>query len=185
MLKLRLVLCLFLAYAGASFAQTQDSTYIDITIDGLPAGKTKLVGTYGDQNYIADSTVIDASGHFILRRQHPLLPGYYTFLLPGSRYLPFLVDLDQRFTVHANVQDIFGTAEVKGSLNAELFFENMKFQALQEPELNQLSDQMQKSATNTEQYKTAKARQMELMAQRKTTLEATFKKYPKAFFTKF
>ena len=185
MLKLRLVFCLFTAMMGIASAQNQDSTYIDITIDGLSAGKTKLVGTFGDQNYIADSTVIDASGHFLLRRTKPLQPGYYTFLLPGSRYLPFLVDLDQRFTLRAQIQDIFGTAEVHGSLNAELFFESMKFQAKQEEELAQLSEQMQKSATNTEIYKTAKARQLELMAQRKASLEAIFKKHPNAFFTKF
>lgn len=66
MLKLRLVFCLFTAMIGIASAQNQDSTYIDITIDGLSAGKTKLVGTFGDQNYIADSTVIDASGHLSL-----------------------------------------------------------------------------------------------------------------------
>ncbi|MBU6339991.1 MAG: TlpA family protein disulfide reductase [Bacteroidetes bacterium] len=185
MLKLRLVFCFALVYSATVYAQNTDSTYIDVTIEGLPAGKTKLVGSFGDQNYLADSTVIDAKGHFVLRRKKPLFPGYYTFLLPGSRYLPFLVDLDQKFTLRAKVSDIFGTAEVSGDLNPVLFFENMKFQASQEEELATLADQMSKSATNTENYKTAKARQTELLAQRKAQLEATFKKYPNAFFTKF
>jgi len=180
-----LTLCtLFLAFPGL-FGQKIDSTLIDATIEGLPAGKARLVGTFGDQNYIADSTMVDNTGHLILRREKPLPAGFYTFLLPGAKNFSFLVDKDQRFTLRAKLPDIMGTSEVKGSLNAELFFENMRFQALQEPQLTPLGDILRKYPSTSPEYQEAKNRQAQLLNERKNALEKTFKAYPDAFFTKF
>ena len=54
------------------------------------------MGVWGDQNFIADSAAVDASGHLVLRRKKLLAPGFYTFLLPGMKQLSFLIDKDQR-----------------------------------------------------------------------------------------
>jgi hypothetical protein len=119
--------------------QSIDSTLIELKIEGLQPGKSKLIGTYGDQNYVADSSIVDANGKLTLARKSPLPAGFYTFLLPGNKYLSFLVDLDQRFTVTAKAADIPGTAVASGDLNPRLFFENQRFQASIEPELTKLS----------------------------------------------
>jgi peroxiredoxin len=166
-------------------ATNTDSTFMDVTIEGMQAGKIRLVGVYGDQNFIADSAVCDATGHFILKRAKPLSPGYYTFLLPGMKNFSILVDKDQRFTFKAKVQDIIMTAVVEGSLNTRLFYENMKFQAQQEPELNQLGDVLRRTQPNSTEYQQAKDRQILLLEERKKHLTETFTKYPDAFFTKF
>jgi peroxiredoxin len=180
-----LSILLLLAGLCSATAQTADSTYIDVTIEGMPAGKIKLVGVFGDQNYIADSCVADATGHFLLRRARPLPAGYYTFLLPGMKSMSFLVDLDQRFTFKAKVQDIIMTAQTEGSLNNSLFYENMKYQAQQEPELNQLGEILRRANPESPEFQQAKTRQTALLDERKATLNAVFKKHPDAFFTKF
>lgn len=185
MQKYFLSCCLVFAYVLGISAQGVDSTLFDVTLEGLPAGKVRLVGSFGDQNYIADSSMADANGHFVLRRAKPLPSGYYTFLLPASKNFPFLVDQDQRFTLKAKANDIYNTAVVEGSLNAELFFRNMKFQAQQEPELNQLGDIMRKSQATSPEYLQAKTRQTALLDERKAHLDALYKAYPKAFFTIF
>lgn len=167
------------------FGQKIDSTLIDVTIDGLPAGKVRLVGTFGDQNYIADSSMADNNGHFILRREKPLPSGYYTFLLPGTKNFSFLVDQDQRFTVHAKADDIVGTTESEGSLNAKLLFESLRFQSKQEPILNTLGEIMRKNPASSEEFKQAKARQTQLLDERKAYLTEVFKANPNTFFTKF
>ncbi len=162
-----------------------DSTLIDVQIDGLQAGKVKLVGTYGDQNYLADSTTADAKGHFILRRERPLPPGFYYFLLPGQKNISILIDQDQHMTIRAKVEDITGTIQVTGSINTELLYQNFKFQNTQDPELNQLGQTLRRFSSNAPEYKQAKTRQAQLLAERKAHLDEIFKKHPDAFFTKF
>ena len=166
--------------------ETADSTVIDVTIEGMPAGKVRLVGTYGDQNYLADSATADAGGHFILRRPKPLMAGFYYFLLPGQSNFSILIDKqDQFMTLRAKLPDIPGTMQVKGSLNTELLYRNFKFQSTQDPELNQLSQTLRKFPATAPEYQQAKNRQNQLVTARKAHLDEIYKNYPDAFFTKF
>ena len=163
-----------------------DSTLIDVTIEGLGAGKIRLVGSYGDQNYLADSTDADANGHFVLRREHPLPAGFYYFLLPGQKNFSILVDQeDQKMTLRAKAADITGTMQVSGSVNTELLYRNFKFQSAQDPELGQIGQILRGTQASSPEYRQAKARQTNLLDERKAHLDTLFKTYPKAFFTKF
>ncbi len=129
------LIVLLLSLATALSAQTYDSLQIDVTLQGLTGGKAKLIGTFGDQNYLADSAVIDANGHFTLSRNKMLPSGYYYFLLPGNKSFSFLIDRDQRFSLRANIADVANTMEVNGSLNTDLLYRNFRFQAQQDPRL--------------------------------------------------
>ncbi|HNE28667.1 MAG TPA: redoxin domain-containing protein, partial [Saprospiraceae bacterium] len=75
--------------------------------------------------------------------------------------------------------------EVNGSLNTDLLYQNFRFQAKQDPELNRVNETLRKSAPGSAEFQQAKARQDQLMAERKAHLEALYKQYPDAFFTKF
>jgi peroxiredoxin len=171
-----------------SFSNAQaltDSTSIEAYLEGVPAGITRLVGVFGDQNYLADSAQVDAAGHFALRRARPLPAGFYTFLLPSMKNFSILVDLDQRMTLRANAADFTGTMQVDGSLNTDLFYQTSRYQAKQEPELAQLAEAMRKFPATAAEHQQAKARQTQLLDERKAYLEGIYKKYPTAFFTKF
>ena len=176
----------FLFTALAAQAQSTDSTLIEVHIEGIPAGKTRLVGVFGDRNFLADSAEVDATGRFILRRKSPLPAGFYTFLLPGgNKTLSMLIDTDQRFTMEAKAGDIGGTMQVKGSINNELFYKNYRFQAAQDPELQQLAEIMRGKPESAPEYKKAKERQDQILAERKAHLEEIYTTYPDAFFTRF
>ncbi len=168
-----------------STAPSIDSTQIEAFLEGVPAGMTRLVGVWGDQNFLADSAVVDASGHFVLRRKKMLAPGFYTFLLPGMKNLSILIDKDQRMTMRAKASDFLGTMQVEGSLNTSLFYETIRFQAKQEPELAQTTATMNKSAANSPEFIQAKQRQMQILEERKVYLDGIYKQNPDAFFTKF
>ena len=168
-----------------STGSSTDSVYIEAFLEGIPAGSAKLVGMWGDQNYLADSAVVDASGHLIYRRQKLLPAGYYTFLLPGMKNLVFLVDKDQRMTIRAKAADIVGTFQVEGSINTQLFYETIHYQSAQDPELLKVTGELNKAVPNSPEYTQAKQRQTELLEARKTYLDGIFKKYPNEFFTKF
>lgn len=182
--KLNLILAA-ICCAVSLQAQTIDSTLIDVTVEGIPAGIARVVGTYGDQNYLADSAMVDEKGHFIVKRQHPLPAGYYFFLLPGQKNFPFLIDQDQRFSLHAKASDIIGSMQVDGSENTDLLYQNLLFQYLQDPELNRLSEVMRSNPPNSVEYLQAKTFQLEMLAGRKTHLETIYKEHPDALFTAF
>lgn len=180
---------LFLLLFGCTFAlqaQITDSTLIEVQIEGIPAGKTRMVGVFGDRNYIADSAMVDATGRFAIRRKNLLPPGFYTFLLPGgNKNFSILIDKDQIFFIRADIADIAGTMQVVGSLNTSLFYENYRFQAKQDPELNQLAEQMRGKPESSPEFQKAKARQTQILEERKVHLETIYKQNPDAFFTKF
>lgn len=184
-----LILCFFAFTQNLQFANATsvaaDSTLIDVYVEGMQAGKVRLVGTYGDQNYLADSAVADAKGHFLLRREKPLLPGFYYFLLPGQKNFSILVDKDQHMTLRTKVNDIPGSMQVEGSINTELLYRNFRFQIAQEPELNQVSQIMRSNPPGSDAYNQAKARQTQLVAEREAHLQEIYTAYPDAFFTKF
>ncbi|MEZ4920765.1 MAG: hypothetical protein R2792_16810 [Saprospiraceae bacterium] len=92
---------------------------------------------------------------------------------------------DQEFQIRAKVNDIMGTVEIEGAPEPELFYKNMRFQSAQEPELRQVSAVMRNSPADSPQFEQAKARQTELLDERKAHLEEIFRKYPDAFFTTF
>jgi peroxiredoxin len=193
MLKRTIILCLSVFSLSELAAQvaTQpavaeyDSTYIEGFLEGIPAGTAKLVGMWGDQNYIIDSAKVDAAGHFILSRKKTMPSGFYTFLLPGMKQMSILVDKDQRMTLRATAPDFFGTMQVEGSINTQLFYESVRFQNKQEPEMAQTTGIMNKSAANSPEFQQAKQRQTQLLDERKAYLDGIYKKNPKAFFTKF
>jgi peroxiredoxin len=184
MLKYAFCLCLLVPFALR--AQTPDSTVIEGFFEGLQPGKARLVATYGDYNYLIDSTVVDAAGHLVLRRKAALPAGFYYFLLPGNKSFSLMFDTDdQHVTLRGNAADFTGTMQVQGSDNSRLLYESMRFQNQQEPELKQLADVMRTKAATSPEYQQAKARQTEIVEARKTYLDGLYKSYPRLFFTKF
>jgi peroxiredoxin len=187
MLKRSLFSAFLSFFALATFAQSAayDSTRIEAFIQGIPAGTAKLVGMWGDQNYLADSAIVDAQGHFVLSRKNLLPSGFYTFLLPGMKSFSMLMDHNQRMTIRANSADFLGTMQVEGSLDMELFYQTSRYQAQQDPELNQLVAILGKTPYGSPDYLRARERQAQILDERKAYLEGIYKQYPNAFFTQF
>ncbi|MFN0033818.1 MAG: redoxin domain-containing protein [Saprospiraceae bacterium] len=162
-----------------------DSTQIEIFLEGNTHGMARLVGVWGDQNFLIDSALMDPMGYLSLRRKKPLPPGFYTFLLPGMKNLSFLVDKDQRMTMRAKTTDIPGTMQVEGSVNTELFYQTARYQAKQDPELNQLAATLSRLTGAAPEYQQIRARQAQIIEERRVYLDGIFKQHPDALFTKF
>ncbi len=187
--KIKLSIILFLLAAlqqlNAQVANTTDSTYIDVYAEGVGAGKVKLVGVYGDQNYLADSSLCDANGHFVLRRKSPLPSGFYTFLVPGNKSFSFMMDKEQKFTIRLNINDVLNTLKTDKCLDTELLYDGFRFQGKQEAELGSASETMRNNPPNSEAHIAAKARQTKLLDERKAYQEGLYKQYPNSFYNKF
>ncbi len=171
--------------AAAQVSQAADSTFIDVKLKGIAPGTAKIVGVFGDQNYIADTSIVDAAGHFSIKREHPLPAGFYTFLLPGQKNFAILMDEDQFFSIELDIADVVNSIKIDGSTCAELFYKNAKFQGIQDVELKSLGEKMKAAVPNSPDFLLLKKRQDEILAERKKHLDEIFAANPDNFFTKF
>ena len=162
-----------------------ESPDIQIQIQGAPAGMAYLIGSFAEQNYRADSAQIDASGAFRFKREEPYKPGlYYAFFTNNSAF-QMLVDTDQTFSLSANASDVVGSMQVSGSLDNELLYKNLQFEAKMQPQFQAVAQKMRGLSPDSPEYLQGKAEQEALLAQRKAHLKEIFDSNPQAFFTKF
>lgn len=70
----------FLISINGLYAQS-DSCHLKFKVNGFNGGKIKMIGVYADQNYIADSTMMNDLGEFEFKRKSPFKPGYF-YIIP-------------------------------------------------------------------------------------------------------
>ena len=162
-----------------------ESPDIRIQVQGAPAGMAYLIGTFTDQNYRADSAQIDASGNFHFQRDEPFRPGLYYAFFNNNTALQVIIDADQTFTLATKASDPIGSMQVSGSLENELLYKNLKFEAEMQPRFQAISQRMRSLSPGSPEYQQAKAEQDALVAQRKAHLQEIFDNNPDAFFTSF
>ncbi|MEN0003451.1 MAG: redoxin domain-containing protein, partial [Bacteroidota bacterium] len=159
---------------------------ITVNVNGLPAGgEAILIGFFADQRFKADSTMVGANGQMSFQRAEPYNPGFYFLLMPNNSAVQMLIDADQSFTMTTQLNDLVGSMEVDGSLDNELLYSNLKFEAQLQPQFQQIGQQLQSLAEGTPEYQQVKQQQEALLAQRKAHLDGFFNDHPNAFFTKF
>jgi thiol-disulfide isomerase/thioredoxin len=181
-----LTLC-FSALSFGLLAQSAplEPVNIEITIDGLNNGKVYLIGIFGDQFFRADSSSIDNKGTIKFTRNKPYDAGFYYVHDNAAITLQLLLDQDQQFIMHTSKNDLTGSMNVNGSLDNELLYNNLKFEAAIQPQFKIIEEQLKAEQENSPSYKVIKVKQDSLVALRKLHLESFAKNYPTSFFTKF
>ena len=171
--------------ASQQAARQLESPDIQIQIQGATAGVAYMIGSFAEQNYRADSTQIDASGSFRFKREEPYRPGLYYVFFTNRLAFQLLVDADQTFSMSANAADLVGSMQVDGSLDNELLYQNLKFEAAIQPQFQAVSQKMAAAVPGSPEFQQGKAEQDALIAQRKAHLKEIFDAHPQALFTKF
>lgn len=158
---------------------------ISVSIAGVPQGKVYLIGILGDQFYRADSSVFDASGKLEFKREELYERGFYYLHDGKSLTLQMLIDQDQTFSLETKLTDLVGAMSVKGNLDCELLYTNLKFENEIQPKFNALAARLKATTAESPEYLQAKAEQDELVEERKNHLKSFQLNYPDSFFTKF
>lgn len=171
--------------SGENAPRQLESPDIQIQIQGAPAGTAYLIGSFADQNFRSDSTQIDASGAFRFQREEPYKPGLYYAFFTDNAAFQVMIDADQTFAMAANAADVVGTMQVSGSLDNELLYKNLQFEATMQPRFQAVGQKMQGLPPDSPEYQKAKEEQEALLAQRKAHLKEIFNNNPQALFTKF
>ncbi len=181
----RIFTILFWVGCCFSLLAQKDSCHIRFFIEGMPAGKIKLIGAFADQNYLADSTLSDDKGFFEFKRKSPLKPGYFFVILPDYTNIHFLADKEQHFTIRTKKSNLFGAATVEGSIDNDLLYQSFKMQIRHEPMFDSLNKLMSGRNADDPVYKSCKNQISKLVDERNEHLKYVKTEYPNTFYTKF
>lgn len=157
---------------------------IRVQITGVPLPGALLIGQFMEQQYRADTSVVDGNA-VVFRNSEPYKPGHYYAYFSDGTGVQLLIDEDQTFTLSADKSDLTGTMQFDGSKTNELLYEALRFEAGQQPAFRQLSAQMQQAEKGTPEYEQLRADRKALVETRRQTLGKMFAAHPGSLFTSF
>lgn len=165
---------------------TNDTTArIVVEVSGASAGVGRLIGTFTDQRYQLDSAIIGAGGQLVFARSQRYEQGLMYVLLPDNTSFPLLVAEDQQFTMRTRQGALMEAMEVSGSLDNELFYQNLRFEADFQRRYQAMNQELKGVTPQSPNYAEMKARTDAILEERKQHLRAFFDGYPQSFFVKY
>lgn len=161
------------------------SLEVKVKVSGFANDYLKLIGIYGDQNYVVDSALADAHGMAVFKKDTVLPGGMYFIAYPDQFAAQLLIDKDQHFAIEFDKNDIVNTMKVIGSIDNELLYKNLRFEAVHGEKINSVQQKMNQVPKESEAYKQYEADLEQLVNERKAHIKWFVDNYPDAFFTKF
>ncbi len=179
------LLSLVLLFAFFMVVAQEDSCHVRFQVKGYTGGKVIVIGSLADQNYLADSCLIDANGNFELKRKSPLKKGLFFVVLPENQNFQLILDENQKFSVKADRSNIVKTFKADKSKENELLYKTLNFENDQKiiyDSLYNLSRTMPESDPRSKDVINEIKKWTE---NRKKYLEDLKKNNPTSFFVKF
>lgn len=156
---LRKSILLFTLIITFSFLACGQGGYrINIKAGGISNSTVKLAFHLGKQQYIKDSIVTDVKGQCRFSGNKPLPAGVYILVLPGKKFVEFLVEKDQYFTIACDTLEIETSLKIEGSeLNQSFLDYQRGWKSLQDKAISLQSGMKAKSNNKDEYTKLRKA----------------------------
>jgi len=165
----------------------QDGDFqLNLLIHGASNDVVKLLGVYGNRNFLVDSAVGDANGNFVFAIDSLMPPGfYYLMLTSDNSYFQLLIDKDQHFGLEATKGDYVNTLKFSNSLDNDLLYKNLRFESGFNKRLEAVNNQIAQLTDGTPQFNAIKKQQDGLVKEREEHIQWFVDNHPDAFFTKF
>ena len=181
---LTLLTSLVLSCGGQSTVDTpSQSCRISGTINGVNATHLRLFGYLESNNYFVDSMEVN-NGSFVIESDTLFPGGIYYIVFPNEVISIFLGD-DQEFSMTGTSGSIMQSLKFEGSLDNDLFYENLRFEEDYQPRIEAINNQLQAAAEGSPERATLQKQQDDLLAERDAHLSKFFDKYPESIFSKF
>ena len=136
-----------------SSLMAQDGHQIEVEIDGFTEDKAFLAYYYWDKQYIQDTAVVE-DGKFAFKGDTPLDQGIYMVVLPPKNtYFEVMIGEDQQFKIVTDTSDLPGHAQIEGSLENQLFFQNIQYLAAQRRTANKIKQEMESEGISPDRKK--------------------------------
>lgn len=161
-----------------------ESPDIRVTLNGLSPQGALLIGQFAEQQYKADEGVAEGNT-VVFKREEPYKPGhYYAYFTDGSA-IQLLIDEDQTFSLTADQSTAITDMKVEGSIDNQLLYETLAFEAEMAEEFNMISQGLAGLRAGQPGYDELQADRKALVAKRTAFQDERFNKYPNSLFTAF
>ena len=147
------IICLLFAASIASYGQTGYD--LKFTITGLQDTTVLLGHYYGESTYAKD-TAFSKGGVFSFQGKSALPHGVYFLILGKTRLFDFVIGSGQNFKMETKKGDYVKTMKVTGDIDNKLFFDNMRFNADRNGEVEPIVKVLQDSSTSQDKRKEAR-----------------------------
>jgi len=94
---------------------------IDFNIKGLENKKILFAYEYGNRQIVVDTIKLDGEGKGFYSSKSRLTGGIYIIVFPNNKYLEFLINDEQFFTINSDTTDLFNKFSIEGAEESELF----------------------------------------------------------------
>ena len=159
---------------------------LELSISDAPNDVAKVLGVYGNQNFVVDSAKSDDNGLFLFEADTLLPKGfYYVMLGSDNSYFQLIMGDDQELKLTASKKDFVRSMQVSGCLDNELLYKNLKFEADFNIRLKPVADELAKHKAGTAEHDAQKAAQEKLVAERLAHIKSFSVEHPNSFFTSF
>lgn len=145
----------------------------------------KMIGTYLDKKFLADSAQIENDGNFTFKPSQNYTEGFYYILTPGDLVVKLLLDKDQVFDFTANASNIDGTAKIEGSQTLSLFYQDLNFKRPLDEKYNPVAQKIGAMSLMDPSFNDVYDQFKQLSRQYEDHNNELIKNYPDNFFTKF
>ncbi|MCB0754081.1 MAG: AhpC/TSA family protein [Flavobacteriales bacterium] len=160
--------------------------HIEITVNGAGNDVAKMLGVFGNQNFLVDSAKADANGLFVFDADSLLPKGfYYVMLASDNSYFQMLLGADQEFNMSAAKGNYVPSMKVQGDIDNELLYRNLQFEADFNQRLQPVKDQLSKVAEGSPEHTKLSEEQDKLIEERKAHVASYADEHPNSFFTQF
>ncbi len=177
-----------ISYNNQVFSNTNNidrPPYIQLQIKNFSGGYVKLLAFFGEQRYIADSALVDDKGNALFKNDTSFRKGMYFILFPDMKFAQMLVDKEQQFSLIFDKEDPVNTMSVANSIDNELLYQNLKFEADNAPKFDSFQRKLDLYAKGSEEFIKTEQEREKLVKKRKEHIKWFADNYPNAFFTKF
>lgn len=162
-----------------------EPTKAEFEIKGYPGGMARFIGVVGSTNFAIDSLVPGADGRIVLQQDTALPGGLYFLSLPNGQALQFLLDTDQTFSLKTDWANLVGAAQVEGSPDNTLLYDNLRWENQFQAEFQPLTAAMNAAAPGTPLRDSLERQQKAKVEERVRYIQGFRTSHPNAFFTAY
>jgi peroxiredoxin len=169
-----------------SLTWAQVTTRINFQFKGYGEGTAKMLGVFGDQNFLLDTARMSADGSVTFIQKDSFPQGMYYVLLPDGKNIQiFVANGENNFTIRTQRDNLSLGIQSEGSLENQLASEGNRYQAALETKYNALAQQQRSVAPNTPQYTEIQNQLNALLAERDAKMAELATKYPNSLYAHF
>ena len=160
-------------------------TDIEVKVNGLTPGDYRLIGFYAEGHFLADSVKANNNGVIRIRKKEGYPQGLYYLTLANNQLMQLVLGEDQKFKMQANLADLNNSVQVEGSIENELYYGSLRFEAEFSRKHRELSAKIQELQPGSNERNQLNKEKTTLEKSRLDFLDDMFTKHPDLLFVKF